>query len=38
MKHGELIIRHTDSENVTKEVKYSDYLAALASPGADTAF
>lgn len=37
MKHGELIIRHTDSENVTKEVKYSDYLAALASPGADTA-
>lgn len=37
MKHGELIIRHTDSENVTEEVKYSDYLAALASPGADTA-
>lgn len=37
MKHGELIIRHTDSENVTKEAKYSDYLAALASPGADTA-
>lgn len=37
MKHGELIIRHTDSENVAEEVKYSDYLAALASPGADTA-
>ena len=37
MKHGELIIRHTNSENVNKEVKYSDYLAALASPGADTA-
>lgn len=37
MKHGELIIRHTDSENVTKEAKYSDFLAALASPGADTA-
>ncbi len=36
MKHGELIIRHTDSENVNKEVKYSDYLAALAFPGADT--
>lgn len=37
MKHGELIIRHTDSENVAEEVKYSDYLAALASPCADTA-
>ena len=37
MKHGELIIRHTDNENKNKEVKYSDYLAALASPGADTA-
>lgn len=37
MKHGELIIRHTDSENVAEEVKYSDYLAALALPGADTA-
>lgn len=36
MKHGELIIRHTDSENNTKEVNYSDYLSALASPGADT--
>ena len=36
MKHGELIIRHTDSENNTTEVNYSDYLAALASPGADT--
>lgn len=36
MKHGELIIRHTDSENITEEVKYSDYLAALAYPGADT--
>ena len=36
MKHGELIIRHTDSENHTNEVNYSDYLAALASPGADT--
>ena len=35
MKHGELIIRHTDSENNTKEVKYSDYLAALSSPGVD---
>ncbi len=36
MKHGELIIRHTDSENNNTEVNYSDYLAALASPGADT--
>lgn len=36
MKRGELIIRHTDNENKNKEVKYSDYLAALASPGADT--
>lgn len=36
MKHGELIIRHTNSENVNEEVKYSDYLAALAYPGADT--
>ncbi len=36
MKHGELIIHYTDSENVTEEAKYSDYLAALASPGADT--
>lgn len=36
MKRGELIIRYTDSENNTEEVNYSDYLAALASPGADT--
>lgn len=36
MKHGELIIRHTDNENLNKEAKYSDFLAALASPGADT--
>lgn len=36
MKHGELIIRHTDSENNTREVNYSDYLAALAYVGADT--
>ena len=36
MKHGELIIRHTDSENNVKEVQYSDYLASLAFTGADT--
>lgn len=36
MGRGELIIRHTDSENQTKEVKYSNFLEALASPGADT--
>ena len=35
MKHGELIVRHTDSENNIKEVKYSDFLAALAYPGVD---
>lgn len=36
MKHGALIIRHTNSENNTTEVTYSDYLSALASPGTDT--
>lgn len=36
MKHGELIIHHTDSENNTSEVKYSDFLSALSSQNADT--
>lgn len=36
MGHGELIIRHTDSENKTTETRYSNFLEALASPEADT--
>lgn len=36
MKHGELIIHHTDSENKTNEIKYSDFLSALSSQNADT--
>ncbi|SDA20206.1 hypothetical protein SAMN02910447_01711 [Ruminococcus sp. YE71] len=36
MGRGELIIKHTDSENKSTIMQYSDYLAALASPSADT--
>ena len=36
MKHGELIIRHTDPEGKSSDIKYSDFLKALTSPGADT--
>ena len=37
MKRGTLIIRYTDKENVPHElVVYKDYLAATASPNADT--
>ncbi|SFC90678.1 hypothetical protein [Ruminococcus albus] len=37
MKHGALIIRYTDYQNVKHDpVIYTDYLAALTSPSADT--
>ena len=36
MRHGELIIKHTDEKGQSKIKEYSNYLEALASPGADT--
>lgn len=36
MGHGELLIKHTNEEGAIKIREYSDYLEALASPGADT--
>ena len=37
MKHGTLIIRYTDYQGIRHDpVIYTDYLAALASPAADT--
>ena len=36
MGHGELIIKHTDAEGKSRITEYSNYLEALAFPGADT--
>ena len=36
MGRGELNIKHTDAEGKVKITKYSNFLDALASPGADT--
>lgn len=36
MRHGELIIKHTDEKGQSTIKEYSNYLEALASPGADT--
>ena len=36
MGHGELVIKHTDSEGIPHITEYSNFLEALAYPGADT--
>ena len=36
MRHGELIIKYTDEKGQSRITEYSNYLEALASPGADT--
>lgn len=36
MGHGELVIKHTDAEGVPHYTTYSNFLEALAYPGADT--
>lgn len=36
MGRGELIIKYTDAEGKSRITEYSNYLEALASPGADT--
>lgn len=36
MRHGELIIKYTDEKGESRITEYSNYLEALASPGADT--
>ena len=36
MGRGELIVKHTTPEGETKKTAYSNFLEALASPGADT--
>ena len=36
MRHGELIVKYTDETGQSRITEYSNYLEALASPGADT--
>lgn len=36
MRHGELIVKYTDEKGQSRITEYSNYLEALASPGADT--
>lgn len=36
MGHGELIVKYTNEEGVSRITEYSNYLEALAFPGADT--